>query len=53
MTAPSVDSLIPLRSVKAVATHIPVIEEARFRVAHEMETMIITGLSTLVCHVAF
>jgi hypothetical protein len=47
------DSLVPLRSVKAVAAHIPVIEEAQFKVTHEMESMIITGLSTLVCRAAF
>ncbi|OJA08043.1 hypothetical protein AZE42_08584 [Rhizopogon vesiculosus] len=46
-TALTIDSLVPLRSVKAVAAHIPVIEKAHFRVTHEMETMIITGLSTL------
>ncbi|KAG1765762.1 Golgi transport complex subunit 5-domain-containing protein [Suillus occidentalis] len=42
-----VDSLIPLRSVKAAVAHIPFIEEAQYKVTHEMESMIITGLSTL------
>lgn len=45
-TAP-VDSLVPLRSVKAAVAHIPFIEEAQYKVTHEMESMIITGLSTL------
>lgn len=48
-----VDSLVPLRSVKAAVAHIPFIEEAQYKVTHEMESMIITGLSTLVCHSAF
>jgi hypothetical protein len=52
-TALPVDSLVPLSSVKAVAAHIPVIEEAQFKVTHEMESMVITGLSTLVGHAAF
>lgn len=42
-----VDSLVPLRSVKAAVAHIPFIEEAQYKVTHEMESMIITGLSTL------
>lgn len=46
-TAPAIDSLIPLRSVKAAAAHIPFIEEAQYKVTHEMKSMIITGLSTL------
>lgn len=52
-TALRVDSLVPLSSVKAVAAHIPVIEEAQFKVTHEMESMIITGLSTLVGRATF
>ncbi|OAX39111.1 hypothetical protein K503DRAFT_690302 [Rhizopogon vinicolor AM-OR11-026] len=36
-----------LTLAELVAAHIPVIEEAHFRVTHEMETMIVTGLSTL------
>jgi hypothetical protein len=43
----AMDSLVPLRSVKAAAAHIPFIEEAQFKVTHEMESMIMTGLSTL------
>ncbi|KAG2043692.1 Golgi transport complex subunit 5-domain-containing protein [Suillus americanus] len=46
-TAPAMDSLVPLRSVKAAAAHIPFIEEAHSKVTHEMESMIMTGLSTL------
>lgn len=42
-----VDSLVPLRSVKAAVAHIPFIEEAQYKVTHEMESMIMTGLSTL------
>ncbi|KAG2028524.1 hypothetical protein BDR03DRAFT_1019686 [Suillus americanus] len=41
------DSLVSLRSVKAAAVHIPFIEEAQSKVTHEMESMIMTGLSTL------
>jgi len=39
---------IPLRSVNAVAAHIPFIEDAREKVTAEMQTMVLTGLSTLV-----
>ncbi|KAG1746115.1 Golgi transport complex subunit 5-domain-containing protein [Suillus lakei] len=46
-TATAMDALVPLRSVKAAAAHIPFIEEAQYKVTHEMESMIITGLSTL------
>ncbi|KAG2079304.1 hypothetical protein BDR04DRAFT_1086528 [Suillus decipiens] len=46
-TAPAIDSMIPLRSVKAAAAHIPFIEDAQYKVTHEMKSMIITGLSTL------
>ncbi|KAG0708347.1 Golgi transport complex subunit 5-domain-containing protein [Suillus ampliporus] len=46
-TALAMDSLVPLRSVKAAAAHIPFIEEAQYKVTHEMESMIMTGLSTL------
>ncbi|RDB25440.1 Conserved oligomeric Golgi complex subunit 5 [Hypsizygus marmoreus] len=38
---------IPLRSINAVAAHVPFIEEARAKVTSEMETMVLTGLSTL------
>lgn len=39
---------IPLRSVNAVAAHIPFIEDAREKVTAEMQAMVLTGLSTLV-----
>ncbi|KAG5637228.1 hypothetical protein H0H81_005350 [Sphagnurus paluster] len=37
----------PLRSINAVAAHIPSIEEARAKVTNEMESMVLTGLTTL------
>jgi len=40
---------IPLRSINVVATHVPFIEDARAKVTAEMESMVLTGLSTLVC----
>jgi hypothetical protein len=39
---------IPLRSINVVATHVPFIEDARAKVTAEMESMVLTGLSTLV-----
>ncbi|KAG1731465.1 Golgi transport complex subunit 5-domain-containing protein [Suillus paluster] len=45
--SPAMDSLVSLRSVKAAAVHIPFIEEAQYKVTHEMQSMIRTGLSTL------
>ncbi|KAJ7874696.1 Golgi transport complex subunit 5-domain-containing protein [Mycena olivaceomarginata] len=38
---------ISLRSIDAVAAHVPFIEDARTRVTTEMETMVLTGLTTL------
>lgn len=52
-TTPTMDALVPLRSVKATVAHVPFIEEARCKVTREMESMIITGLSSLVCHSMF
>ncbi|KAG1810818.1 Golgi transport complex subunit 5-domain-containing protein [Suillus variegatus] len=46
-TTPTMDALVPLRSVKATVAHVPFIEEARCKVTREMESMIITGLSSL------
>ncbi|KAG2055186.1 hypothetical protein BDR06DRAFT_1020429 [Suillus hirtellus] len=46
-TTPTMDALVPLRSVKATLAHVPFIEEARCKVTREMESMIITGLSSL------
>lgn len=39
---------IPLRSIRAVTGHIPAIESARTKITAEMETMVLTGLATLV-----
>lgn len=39
---------IPLRSIHAVTEHVPFVEEARTNVTAEMQTMVLTGLSTLV-----
>jgi len=39
---------IPLRSINVVAAHVPFIEEARTKVTTEMESMVLTGLTTLV-----
>ena len=39
---------IPLRFINAVAEHVPLVEEARTNVTAEMQTMVLTGLSTLV-----
>ncbi|KAJ7675112.1 Golgi transport complex subunit 5-domain-containing protein [Mycena rosella] len=38
---------VPLRSINAVAAHVPFIEDARTRVTSEMENMVMTGLTTL------
>ncbi|KAJ6603113.1 Golgi transport complex subunit 5-domain-containing protein [Mycena sp. CBHHK59/15] len=40
-------SSIPLRSIHAVASHVPFIEDARTKVTSEMENMVLTGLTTL------
>ncbi|KAJ3749149.1 Golgi transport complex subunit 5-domain-containing protein [Lentinula detonsa] len=36
-----------LRLINAISSHIPFIEDARVKVTNEMESMVITGLSTL------
>ncbi|GLB37263.1 putative golgi transport complex subunit 5 [Lyophyllum shimeji] len=38
---------VPLRSINAVAAHVPFVEEARMKVTNEMENMVLTGLTTL------
>jgi hypothetical protein len=43
---------IPLRAINAVASHVPFIEDARTKVTNEMENMVLTGLTTLVCQTA-
>ena len=40
---------IPLRAINAVSRHLPTVEAARIKVTTEMENMVMTGLSTLVC----
>lgn len=40
---------VPLRSVDAIAAHVPAIEDAREKVTGEMETMVLNGLTNLVC----
>lgn len=39
---------VSLRSINAVAAHVSFIEEARTTVTNEMESMVMTGLATLV-----
>jgi hypothetical protein len=39
---------IPLRSIRAVARHIPAIDAAHAKITEEMESMVLTGLATLV-----
>ena len=36
---------VPLRSINAVAVHVPSIESARSRVTREMESMVLEGLA--------
>ncbi|KAG6813690.1 hypothetical protein H0H92_008538 [Tricholoma furcatifolium] len=38
---------VPLRSITAVAAHVRFIEESRTKITTEMETMVLTGLTTL------
>jgi hypothetical protein len=42
-------AIVPLRSIKVVASHEAFIEEARSYITSEMETMVLGGLATLVC----
>ncbi|KAF7966680.1 hypothetical protein HWV62_37514 [Athelia sp. TMB] len=44
---PSQASYVPLRSVNAIAAHIPFIEDAREKITAEMQAMVMTGLATL------
>ncbi|KAK0504962.1 Golgi transport complex subunit 5-domain-containing protein [Armillaria luteobubalina] len=41
------ESRISLRSVNAIAVHVPYIEDARAKVTSEMENMVLTGLTSL------
>ena len=43
--APSPSRHIPLRSINAVAVHIPLIDSARTKVTADMESMVLEGLS--------
>ncbi|KAJ7209565.1 Golgi transport complex subunit 5-domain-containing protein [Mycena pura] len=45
--ANNADAWISLRSIKAVATHVPYIEDARTKVTSEMQNMVLTGLTSL------
>jgi conserved oligomeric Golgi complex subunit 5 len=47
---PSTGRHVPLRSVNAVAVHIPLIESARSKVTAEMESMILDGLTQAASH---
>jgi hypothetical protein len=44
-TGPSSSRNIPLRSINAVAVHIPFIDSARSKVTADMESMVLEGLS--------
>lgn len=46
----SADATAMLLSVNIVAAQVPFIEEAKTTITAEMETMVLKGLSTLVCH---
>lgn len=39
---------IPLREINVVNAHIPVIQDARIQVTNEMESLVLSGLETLV-----
>jgi conserved oligomeric Golgi complex subunit 5 len=41
-------SAISLKSLDFVAKHLPFVEDARTKVTEEMESMVLTGLTTLV-----
>ena len=49
---PSVGGHIPLRSVNAVATHIPFIESARSKITAEMESMVLEGLAQVASYLS-
>ncbi|KAG6820510.1 hypothetical protein H0H93_015983 [Arthromyces matolae] len=38
---------VPLRSISAVAGHVPFIEHAKAKITNEMESMVLSGLATL------
>lgn len=47
---PSVGKHIPLRSINAVATHVPFIEAAGSKITSEMESMVLEGLAQIASH---
>jgi hypothetical protein len=47
---PSVGKHIPLRSINAVAAHVPFIESARSKITSEMESMVLEGLAQVASH---
>ena len=44
---PSLNRHIPLRSINAVAVHIPFIDSSRSKVTADMESMVLEGLSQI------
>jgi hypothetical protein len=48
----SVGRHIPLRSINAVAAHIPFIESARSTVTAEMESMVLEGLAQVASYLS-
>ena len=44
----SQETSIPLHSINAVSAYIPAIHSARAKVTNEMESMVLSGLSSLV-----
>jgi conserved oligomeric Golgi complex subunit 5 len=49
---PSVGRHISLRSIDAVAAHIPFIESARSKVTTEMESMVLEGLAQVASYLS-
>ena len=49
---PSVARHIPLRSINAVAAHIPFIESARSKITTEMESMVLEGLAQVASYLS-
>jgi hypothetical protein len=47
---PSAGKHIPLRSINAVAAHVPSIESARSKITSEMESMVLEGLAQVASH---
>lgn len=47
---PDLTDRIPLRSINVVNAHVSVIQDARTTVTNQMESLILSGLETLVSH---